>query len=246
MTVHWDLVTALLRKDLEEIRRNRQIFYPMFLLPIVLTGESILTFYVSLLTGNSGGFPSGRALFIAAIELLVVPLVLPIILGAASVVLEKSNHTLEPLLSSPLTDQELLLAKALAPLVPALAITAGAYATFGTTAFALVAAHHPGLPLPWAALLVMALLLAPLLGLLSMFVALAISSRSKDVRGAQQVSTFVVLPILLVVLGVGIFLGPNPFALAGLAGAIGLAAYAALHITVRRFHRDEILVAGAG
>jgi ABC-type Na+ efflux pump permease subunit len=245
VTVHWDLVTALFRKDLEEIRHNRQIFYPMLVLPVLLTGESILTFYVSLLPSESAGLAPASALFISGVELLVVPLILPIVLGAATVVLEKTNRTLEPLLSSPLSDQELLLAKALAPLVPALAITAASYATFGAGALLLVSTHHPGLALPWAALLVMALLLAPLLGLLSMFVALAVSSRAKDVRGAQQVATFVALPILLVVLGLGIALGPNPLALAALAIGLALSAYGALQVTVRRFHRDEILVAEA-
>ncbi|MCI4345413.1 MAG: ABC transporter permease subunit [Thermoplasmata archaeon] len=242
--IRWPLVKELLHKDLEEIARSRQLLYPLFVLPVFLTGDALVTFSFAANGLSNNGLSTSTAFFTFAEFLLLLPVILPILLGASSVVLEKTNRTLEPLLSTPLTDTELLVGKSLAPLVPALSLTAASYLVYSLGALAVVDSRESVANLPWGSLLLAAFLLAPLLGLLSTFVALAVSTKAKEVRSAQQIATLLVLPILLAVIGVGLAVGPNLVGQLVFALGIGAIAYAVLQVTVSRFHRDQILVAG--
>ncbi|MCI4364140.1 MAG: ABC transporter permease subunit [Thermoplasmata archaeon] len=242
--IRWPLVKELARKDLEEIAQSRQLLYPLFVVPVFLTGDALLTFSLAANGLSTNGLSTQSAFFTFAEFLLLLPVILPILLGASSVVLEKSNRTLEPLLSTPLTDTELLVGKALAPLVPALALTGASYTVYSLGALAIVNSREPLTNLPWGSLLLAAFVLAPLLGLLSTFVALAVSTKAKEVRSAQQIATLLILPLLLAVIGVGLAVGPNLLGQLAFALAIAAVAYAVLQVTVSRFHRDQILVAG--
>jgi ABC-2 type transport system permease protein len=157
--------------------------------------------------------------------------------------MEKSNRTLEALLSTPLTDTELLLGKALAALVPALALTAAGYTVYATGAALIVNAHAPGTSLPWGNFLFSALVTAPILAALSTCVSVAISTKAKDVRSAQQLSTFVLLPPLIVVIVLALALGPDFKAQAAFALVFAALTFLVLRITVARFQRDQILIA---
>lgn len=242
--IRWPLVRELLHKDLEEIAQSRQLLYPLFVVPVFLTGDALLTFSLAAGGLSSSGLSERSAFFTFAQFLLLIPVILPILLGSASIVLEKTNRTLEPLLSTPLTDTELLMGKALAPLVPALALTGVSYTAYSLGVVAIVNSRAPVTDLPWGSLLLAALVLAPLLGLLSTFVALAVSTKAKEVRSAQQIATLVVLPILLAVIVIGVAVGPDPLGQLAFAAVIAAVAYVVLQVTVQRFHRDQILVAG--
>lgn len=242
--IRWPLVRELLRKDLEEVSRSRQLLYPMFVFPIFITGDSLLIMSAMAAGSNAGPAALADSFFRFGGLLLVVPVVVPTLLGSSSVVMEKNNRTLEALLSTPLTDTELLLGKALAPLVPALALTAASFIAYGTGAALVVNAHAPGTSLPWVPFLVSAIVIAPILAALSTCVSVAVSTKAKDMRSAQQLSTFVMLPPLIVVIVLAIALGPSLRSEALFALVFAVLTVAVLRITVQRFQRDQILVAG--
>ncbi|MCI4338469.1 MAG: hypothetical protein L3J72_04120, partial [Thermoplasmata archaeon] len=81
--VRWPLVREVLRKDLEEIARSRQLLYPLFVLPVFLTGDALLVFSTSVLSHNNPRLGLGDAFFSFASFLLVLPVILPILLGSA-------------------------------------------------------------------------------------------------------------------------------------------------------------------
>src|SRR6185369_9700993 len=54
---------------------------------------------------------------------LLMPMILPSIIAAYSIVGEKTNHTLEPLLATPVKTWELLAGKMLASLIPSILLT---------------------------------------------------------------------------------------------------------------------------
>ena len=121
-------------------------------------------------------------------------------LAAYSVVGEKQGRTLEPLLATPLTTTELLLAKVLASFLPAIAAEAIGVAGF----FALVAL----LATPAVLHSLLTARTAVLLGVLGPFGALAalqatiaVSSRVSDPRSAQQIAVLVVVPLMLMLVG---------------------------------------------
>src|SRR4029453_2944387 len=105
--------------------------------------------------------------------------------------------TLEPLLGAPIRRDELLLGKALAVLLPSIAISYAVYAVFLALVTLLA---HPGVA---AALIrgsdVLAqVLFTPLIAGWSIWAAVAISTRAGEVRVAQALATLVSLPSIAV------------------------------------------------
>ena len=129
--------------------------------------------------------------------MLFIPAFLPSILTAYSVVGEREQGTLEPVLITPIRREEFLIGKALAVLVPTLAI---AYVIFGIfLAAASLFAHAVIASAIFAGTHVLVqLLFTPLLAGWAIWVGITISARSTDVRVAQQLSVFATLPPLAI------------------------------------------------
>jgi ABC-2 type transport system permease protein len=115
-------------------------------------------------------------------------------IAAHSVVGEKQARTLEPLLATPITTFELLLAKILGAFLPALLLSLACFSLY-LAAAALFA--QPGVagalltPRPLGVLFLM----GPMAALTSLTLAVCVSSRVNDSRSAQQLAVLVVLPI---------------------------------------------------
>jgi len=171
--------------------------------------------------------------------------VLPVGIASYSLVGEKLQHSLEPLLAAPVSDDEILVGKALAALLPTFATTyAGAVIFMALVdAFADGTLHYR--VYPNATIAVILLILVPLVSLFSVGVNVLISSRANDVRTAQQMGAVIpALPLgaIYVLTETGVISLSIPtlwFMAAVLAVLDGLTIYA----TLRTFRRDQILTA---
>jgi ABC-2 type transport system permease protein len=173
---------------------------------------------------------------------LVMPATLPGMITGASIVGEKREKSLEPLLATPITTGELLLGKAAAAVLPAVAM---GWASFGAyLALAALLAASPrvlGAMLDLPRLLAIAIL-PPVLALLNALAGLLVSSRVNDPRTAQSVTGLLVLPVIG-------FFGAQVAGLvtvsAGLVvvAALGILALDAvlLYAAVKVFQRETIL-----
>jgi ABC-2 type transport system permease protein len=144
----------------------------------------------------------------------------PSIVAAYAVVGEREQGTLEPVLTTPIRREELLLAKALAALVPSLAVAYAVYAFFLTVTklFAQPAVASAVLQAPD---LLIQVFFTPLIALLSVWVGIAISARSSDIRVAQQLGAIVGLPAILVAYLIAFNVIPATLGLAlGIAAAL--------------------------
>jgi ABC-2 type transport system permease protein len=114
------------------------------------------------------------------------------------VVSERQQGTLEPVLTTPVRREEFVLAKALAPLIPSVAV---AYAVAGLFIVILEVFANPGVApaLLQAPVLVAQVVFTPLLAAWSIWTGLAISTLSLDIRAAQQLSLLGNLPSVAVV-----------------------------------------------
>lgn len=174
--------------------------------------------------------------------LLILPVILPSIIASYSIVGEKVNGTLEPLLATPVTTFELLFAKILTALIPSLAVT-----WFFGLIFALLLAfvalsagvYFAIVNFSW---LILLLLCAPLLSLTTIAATVAASSRASDPRTAQQISAIVIIPIVLVIAGqfTGLVVLSPIFSIL-LAVVLALFAALAIWIALRIFGREAIL-----
>lgn len=236
----------IFRKDFLELRSNRSVFATLFVLPAVLTFEGILsvTFVTAGISPGSSGAADSilRTAGISFDLLLLIPLLTSVTIGATSIVQEKTNHSLEPLLATPITDNELLVGKALTPLIPGIVAAWVCYAAEFVAIDAIAWRVVGGLVVPTALSAYQMIVLAPGLGLLGTFAILVVSSWAKDSRAAQQMSTFVVLPVLIAVLVVFAVLPASAVVLGGFSVALGIAVLGLGRLAVRKFDRPSILI----
>jgi ABC-2 type transport system permease protein len=184
-------------KELKVISRKKSIIAYTFGLPLLIAIAFSLEF--NNLTAN--GIPGTLSLGAESVIYIfvVITTVLPSTIAAYSIVGEKVEKTLEPLLATPTTDGEILLGKGIAAFIPPiLSSWMGASIFMAATDYILVNAGLGYYYFPnWNAG-VMLLLLAPLGGVLSIEVAVIVSSRVTDVRGANQIAGLMFIPFVLV------------------------------------------------
>jgi ABC-type Na+ efflux pump permease subunit len=173
----------------------------------------------------------------------MVSVLVPAVMSAYSVVGEREQGTLEPVLTTPVTRAELLFGKAAAVFIPAAVL---GYLIFGIfvaitqlAAAAPVAAavrHAPQLPA--------ALVFIPLLAAWAIWAGLAISTRVSDTRVAQQLAVLGSLPpVLLAALMSFQVINPS-FALGGALGGALLAVDCGACLLVARLFDRERLITG--
>jgi ABC-type Na+ efflux pump permease subunit len=185
-------VRAILRKELRDYRRNRAIVVTMAVVPLIFLIEPLVQIF-NLPASSAGTLLHKHPL----LYMLGIPAITPALIAAASVVGERQQGTLEPVLTTPIRREELILGKALAVLAPALVVS---YAVFGLSVAGIELFAQPSVA---AAVLrgpdlLAQVLFTPLLATWSIWVAMAISARSSDFRAAQQLSTLASLPTVIV------------------------------------------------
>ncbi len=196
MSLSWTRIAAILVKELREYRRNRLVIGTMAFLPLLFVALPI----VQLLTVSASAASSklDARIGISLLYLLLIPAIVPSTLSAYSVVGEREQGTLEPVLITPIRREEFLVGKALAVAAPTVTI---AYTIFGIFLAATALFAHTAIASAVFAgsHVLVQVLFTPLLAGWSIWVGIAISARSSDVRVAQQLSVFASLPPLAIV-----------------------------------------------
>ena len=229
------------RKELKVISRKRSILFYTVGLPLLIA----IVFSIVVKNQIANGIPTTISLGAESIIYIFVVLatVLPSTIAAYSIVGEKVEKTLEPLLATPTTDGEILLGKSIAAFIPPMLSTwAGASIFMALTDYIL---YDEGLGYyyfpNWNAG-VMLLLLAPLAGVLSIEVGVIASSRVNDVRGANQIAGLMFIPFVAVFFAgaEGIF----KFSIGNLlifSGVVAIADVILFFLSTSTFKREEIL-----
>jgi ABC-2 type transport system permease protein len=173
--------------------------------------------------------------------LVLTPVAGSMSVAAFSVIGEKQARTLEPLLATPITTFELLSAKVLGSLVPALLLT---IACFGIYVAGVVVFAEPGVvrALLTPRALTIVFVLGPLAALAALQLAVCVSSRVNDARSAQQIGALIILPIagLLVMQLTGSFLLTIPV-MASIALALVALNAGLMLFGISLFDRESIL-----
>ena len=188
MKVNRRWVRAIFRKELREYRHNGFIIWTMAIFPLIFLIQPLIVVF---------GLPASAAAGLSNEHLMLymlgIPAIVPAAVAAYAVVGERQQSTLEPVLTTPIRREEFLLGKALAALVPSVAIAYAVYAVF-LACVGLFAPPAVASTLIRAPDLLAQLLFTPLLAGWSIWVGMAISARSSDFRVAQQLGTLVSLP----------------------------------------------------
>jgi ABC-2 type transport system permease protein len=188
MSVDWRRVRAIYRKELREYRRRRGIVVGMVIFPLVFIIQPLVSVFAEPASAASQLAGHHELLY-----LLAIPALVPTTLAAFSVVGERQQGTLEPVLTTPVRREEFLLGKAIAVLVPSIAVTYAVYLFF----LALVELFaQPGVApaLVRGPDLLAELVFTPLLAGWSIWLGLAISTKASEIRVAQQLGMLANLP----------------------------------------------------
>ena len=182
-------IRAIVRKEMRDYRRNRFVVSTMVVMPLLFTVLPIVEIFS--FSATTAKIDTRIGLYL--LYLLLIPALMPAAIAAYAVVGEREQGTLEPVLTTPVRREEILIGKALAAFVPTVAI---AYTMFGIflACVGLFANQYVADAIFTSAHLLPQLLFTPLLAGWSIWAGIAISTRSNDVRVAQQLGTLASLP----------------------------------------------------
>jgi ABC-type transport system involved in multi-copper enzyme maturation permease subunit len=192
MSISTRRVRAIFRKELREYRHNGNIIYAMAVLPLIFLIQPIIQVF-TLPSSASSTLHHEHSL----VYMLAIPALVPAALSAYSIVGERLQGTLEPLLSTPVRREELLLGKALAAFVPAVVVAYAVFAVYIATV-ELFARADIASALVRGPDLIAQVVFTPLLAAWSIWVGIAVSARSSDPRTAGQLSVLISLPTVAV------------------------------------------------
>jgi ABC-type transport system involved in multi-copper enzyme maturation permease subunit len=181
-------VRAIFRKELREYRHNGFIIWTMAIFPLIFLIQPLIVVF-ALRPSASAELSHGHLL----LYMLGIPAIVPAAVAAYAVVGERQQGTLEPVLTTPIRREEFLLGKALAVLVPSLAIAYAVYAFF-LACVGLFARPAVASALLRGPDILAQLLFTPLLAGWSIWIGIAISARASDFRVAQQLGILASLP----------------------------------------------------
>jgi ABC-2 type transport system permease protein len=218
------------RKDWLEIRRNREVLFPLIIIPVLfalmLPIVAVLPTIPIPSQASSAGlleiiksFPShvkleiagmtGRQsiiylilLYLFAPVFLIIPIMASSVIASDSFAGEKERKTIEALLATPLSDSEMLLGKMLVSFAPAVITTAASFALYSAVVdYLTVGIFNGRLLLPNQVWLLLIFGLSPALAFADIGLTVLISARLKGVKEAQQISALLLVPLIAAVLG---------------------------------------------
>jgi ABC-2 type transport system permease protein len=228
------------KKDFKIIMRKRSIIGYTVGVPIVMGVAFSLVVQSDVV--SAGATEASLGLNILTYIFVILAAVLPTSTAAYSIVGEKVDKSLEPLLATPTTDGDLLLGKAIASFVPAvLAIWVGA-AIFLVSTDYLTYGVFGGLYFPSLFPAVVLFLEVPLAAALGIEMAVILSARVSDVRGANQLAGLMYIPFMATFIAGADGLFPfDVETLLVICGILVLANVGLFYLSKATFNREEIL-----
>ncbi len=262
-------IKAVIRKDIREVAAQRMVWIPMIVVPLLLVVLlpavllAVFTFSEAALdAANLGELeelipfyrpPSGIAdatgqvLYVVLNYtflpfFLIVPLMTATIVAANAFVGEKERRTLETLLYTPITNGELLIAKVLSALVPAVGVGWLAFVVyFGVTNAFYLSTQGTWIVGAWIWVPTL-LLLVPAIAFAGLTASVMASLKAKSFMEAQQIAGVVVLPLVALIVSqvMGLFV-LRPWHVA--AGAVVLSAliFVLLKRLAPRLSRERLI-----
>jgi ABC-2 type transport system permease protein len=185
-------IRAIVRKELREYRRHGSVVVATAIFPLIFLVQPLIVLFL---------VPSTSAADIGQwhllLYLLAVPVLTPAVLAAYAVAGERQQGSLEPILTTPIPREEFLIGKAAAAFIPSVGIAFVVYFLF-VACVVLFAKPAVATAILRPEDIVAQLLFTPLLAGWSIWVGIAISTRSSDARVAQQLSLLANLPLVAV------------------------------------------------
>jgi ABC-2 type transport system permease protein len=237
-----EIVWTIARKDLSTFRKKKGVFYSTIILPLLV---SIGLPALIGLIGRKEPIPDAvlnNLLNAFSFVFVIIASVLTTAISSYSIVGEKVEKSLEPLLATPATDGEILLGKSLAAFLPTLVATYIGVGIFMVLIDLLTVGQLGYMFYPnWTVALIL-LVVAPLAIVLSVVVNVLVSSKVNDVRTAYQLGALMVLPFAVIYIASEIgAVTLDTTNLLIISAVVLLADVVLLYVSRATFRREEIL-----
>jgi len=198
-------------------------------------------------TGIDVNAPGGWERFVLEVFIaplyLLVPLMVATVIAADSFAGERERRTLEALLHTPTSDEELLVAKVLAAWLPAVTIGVGGFVVYSVVANVVAWPEFGRIFFPTLTWVLLGLWVTPGVAALGLGTMVIVSSRVDSLQAAHQIGSLIVLPvILLLIVQVSGTLLFNPVRVAGLGLLLWVSALLVLRIAAQHFRREQLAV----
>lgn len=255
-------IRTIVRKEWAEVFKKRMVLFSVIFMPLLM---SILPLVILYTMGSSGAntatnelpaqfqqlckdaMTSGQCMqyYIVSeflIMFMLIPLFIPVNIASYSIVGEKTTHSLEPLLATPITTVELLIGKNLASVIPAILATWAGFAIFAIGSLVITGGGALAKALLDPMWLIAIFLAGPLMAVLSVNFSIMVSSRVNDPRVAEQLSAVIILPLMAVFFGqiAGLFILNSTLILFMCAGLV-LLDILMIYLAIHLFQRETIL-----
>jgi ABC-type Na+ efflux pump permease subunit len=241
--IDFSRVFAVVRKELLDFRRKRSIVVSMLIFPILFLVEPVVTLFIAPPSESMASLE--KTVMLPLLYMLLIAVVTPSTLAAYTIVGERDQGTLEPLLTTPLRQQEFVLGKAASVMIPSVGLAYVVYVLFLLCVELFAhnniahAVFHDG------PTLLTLFLFTPLVAGWAVVVGMAVSVRANEVRVAQQLGMLASFPVIgvIILLISGVI---HPTFAAAIEFALGLFVVdvLALRLVSRLFDRER-LVTGA-
>ena len=264
-------IFAIARKDLKVVLQNKGVIIPIIVIMVIVFGiipwmiglgiqlldkvgvsvdaiNSMLTRVAPALLRDLSGYNDNQTaiMFILMYMMeplfMLFPLMVPLVFAADSFAGEKERKTLEALLYTPTTDQELFIAKVLAGWLTSIVIAWLSFVLYTVMVNAAAWPHMHAIFFPNATWLVIVFWVIPGLPGVALGLMVLISSRAQGSQDANQLGSLVMIPIILLIMAQWsglLFFDLELFILIG--SVIWLMAALLIWLGSRSFHRDRIL-----
>jgi ABC-2 type transport system permease protein len=180
-------------KDFKTFARKKSILYSIIYFEVIVSiGLPFITRLIASKTKGAAVLPP----FIDAFSFLYVigAALAPVVIASYSLIGEKVQKSLEPLLATPTTDEEILAGKSIAAFLPAIGANFIGGLIFMVLEDLFTNSTLKYLYFPNWNFAIILFLLAPLACILGVGYNVLVSSRVNDVRSAQQLGYMILLP----------------------------------------------------
>lgn len=185
-------VRAIFRKELREYQRNRPVVIAVAVIPVIFLIQPLVSIF-----GVSSAAAQTVSHHHELLYLLAIPALAPGTLAAYAVVGERQQGTLQPVLTTPIRREELILGKVLAVLVPSIVMSYVVFAVF-LLLVGLFADSSVASALIRGSDVIAQVVYTPLIAGWSIWIGIAISTRVSEIRVGQQLSMLAGLPSVAV------------------------------------------------
>jgi len=253
--VKWDHVRAIAGVDLRRLFKSKDYWIPLMMLatlffvflPLLALGVVGMLANTSMAQQLAGMVesipvdisqslptvdPAAQAAYLIAVYMLapiaiIVPLTISVAVASNAIVGERERGTGEFLAHSPLTMKEIYFGKLLASLVPGYLITIVGFALYSLVVNLTVGPKVGGWFFPTSGWFLLIISVIPPIIAIAIALVLRMSARMRSAAAAQQASSLVSLPIIIVSYAVTLRVisapGPSAFLFGAIAWAIAIA-----------------------